>query len=456
AVLAMAIDPFQGLFPQIATWPTPSPSSEAVVVRKEGDDLVFIAPPPLLNPVPAALSFRMPLAGNKMPSAAAVVQGDAVRIGPDYRGVEVLTASRQVSGVPWTVIAKTDLEEITRPLLRKKLTLIAVIGTALVLAAIMLIVLWRGEYVSLLAFRTQQREELVALAQHFGRFTQLARDAFLLVGPDGRILDANKAAVAAYGYSAEEMRDINVRNLRPPEELEGFDARWLATASGDGLQFETVHRRKDGTIFPVEVNTGPIDVDGKIYRQALVRDITQRKALEREVARLSRVKMALQAATSVLLRARTETELFQEMCEVLVQVGGFRMANVAMPNSDADKTFRFLAIAGFEDGYLALAAISWGEGPRSKGPTGSAIRTGEVQVNQDFATNPAMVPWREAALKRGYRASISLPLKLQGGVFGVLTLYAEQPNAFDREETALLVALADDVSYAVAQLRERA
>ena len=456
AVLAMAIDPFQGLLPQIITWPTPSPSSEAVVARKEGDDLVFIAPPPLLNPVPAPLSFRMPLAGNKMPAAAAVVQGDAVRIGTDYRGVEVLTASRQVSGVPWTVIAKTDLEEITRPLLRKKLTLIAVIGAALVLAAVMLIVLWRGEYVGLLAFHAQQREELGVLAQHFGRFTQLARDAFLLVDPDGRILDANKAAMTIYGYSAEELRDTNVRDLRPPEELEGFDARWLATASGDGLQFETVHQRKDGTIFPVEVNTGPIDVDGKIYRQALVRDITQHKALEREVARLSRVKKALQAATSVLLRARAETELFQEMCEILVRVGGFRMANVAVPNSDANKTVRFLAIAGFEDGYLAEAAITWGEGTHSKGPTGSAIRTGEAQVNQDFATNPVMAPWRQEALKRGYHASISLPLKMQGEVFGVLTLYAGQPNAFDEEETALLVALADDVSYAVSRLRERA
>lgn len=456
AVLAMAVDPYLGLFPQIAAWPTSSPSSEAVVVRREGDDMLFLTIPSFLKPAPAPLSFRIPLAGSKMPAAAAIMQGDGVYSGPDYRGVEVLAASHRVTGVPWFVVAKTDLEEITRPLQRKKFTLGLVIGAALVLAAIMLIVLWRGEYVSLLAFRTQQRKEVGVLAQHFGRLTQLARDAFLLVGPDGRILDANKAAMTTYGYSAEELRDTNVRDLRPSAELEGFDARWRATASSGGLQFETVHRRKDGTDFPVEVNTAPIEVDGKIYRQAFIRDITQRKTLEREVARLSRVQTALQAAASVLLRAKTEAELFQEMCEILVQIGGYRMANVAMPNSDAGKTVRFTAIAGFEDHYLAQAAITWGAGPRSKGPTGHALRTGEVQVNQDFANNPTVAPWREEALKRGYHASIGLPLKMQGEVFGVLTLYAEQPNAFDKEETTLLIILAEDVSYAVSRLRERA
>ena len=455
AVLAMAVDPFQGLFPQIAAWPTPSPSSEAVVVRREGDEVVYVTPPRFLKPVPAPLALRVPLTGSKLASAQAVLLGDGVYSGPDYRGVEVLTASRKVREVPWTVIAKTDLKEIVEPLQRKEFTLTVLIGAATVLAAIMLIVLWRGEYVGLLAFRAQQREEHAAMSRHFGQLIRMARDIVLLIRPDGLIIEANEAAMAAYGYSADEFRSLNVRDLQPPEDLAHFDAMWRAPAPPGGVLTEGMNLRKDGTAFPVEVSGRAIEVDGKTYRQCFIRDITQRKALEREVARLSRVKMALQAATSVLLRARTEAELFQEMCEVLVQLGGYRMANVAMPNSDADKTVRYLAIAGFEDHYLAQAAITWGEDPRSKGPTGGAIRTGEVQVNQDFATNPAMAPWREEALKHGYHSSISLPLKMQGEVFGVLTLYAEQPNAFDKEETTLLVALADDVSYAVARLRER-
>jgi len=174
-----------------------------------------------------------------------------------------------------------------------------VIGAALVLAAIMLIVLWRGEYVGLLAIRNQQHEEQAALTQHFARLTQLARDAFLLMAPDGRILDANKAAVAIYGYSAEELRNTNIRDLQLPEKLESFDTRWQAATSNDSFQFETVHRRKDGTILPVEVHTAAIDVDGKIYQQAFSRDVTQRKGLEREVARLLAENKVLLAATII-------------------------------------------------------------------------------------------------------------------------------------------------------------
>jgi GAF domain-containing protein len=64
-----------------------------------------------------------------------------------------------------------------------------------------------------------------------------------------------------------------------------------------------------------------------------------------------------------------------------------------------------------------------------------------------------VAPWREEALKRGYRASISLPLVAGGETFAALTLYAEQPNAFDAEEVSGLTALAEDISYAVARLR---
>lgn len=451
AVLAMTIDPFDALFPQIEAWPTPSASSEVVVVRREDNDVVFITPPPLLKPVPPPLAFRGPLTDSKLPAAEAVMKGDAVRIGPDYRGVDVLTASRRVTGVPWVVVAKTDLEEIARPLQRKELTLIVVIGAAIVLAAFMLLVLWRSEYASLLAFRDQKSEEHSAMSRHFEQLVRMARDIVLLIRPDGMIIEANEAAVAAYGYSADELRNLNVRDLQPREELAHFETVWNAPDPPGGVLIEGANRRKDGTIIPVEISGRAIDVGGSIYRQCFIRDISQRKALEREVARLSGVKAALQAATSVLLRAREETELFQEMCVVLVQLGGYGLACVAAPNSDAGKTVRFLAIAGLDNGHLDQAAISWGEGPRSADPTGDTLRTGEVQVNRNLAADPAPAPW---PLERHFNASIGLPLKSDGKVFASLTLCAEQANAFEEEETRLLVALGEDIAYAVSRLRK--
>jgi len=163
----------------------------------------------------------------------------------------------------------------------------------------------------------------------------------------------------------------------------------------------------------------------------------------------------LQIANSVLLRAKTEGELFQSMCDAIVTIGRYRMATVAIASQDDEKAVRHVAMAGVDKGYLEDAAITWGDGPRGQGPTGMAIKSGTIQVNQDFEANPKMAPWRAAALSRGFRASISLPLKAADRVFGALTIYAAQSGAFDSEEVSLLADFANDISYGVTAVRAR-
>jgi len=295
------------------------------------------------------------------------------------------------------------------------------------------------------------------MTRHFEDLTQLARDVIFLSGPDGRIIEANEAASTVYGYAAEEFRGMPASDLRPPEARDGYDDAWRRYASPGGALIETVHRRKDGTTFPVEVSGRVLEVGGKPFYQAFVRDISERRALERQVARLSRVRTALQAGTSVLLRSRDETEMYERLCAVMVQQGGYVMANVALPVDDPDKTVRYAAVAGVDDGYLAQARISWGDVPRGHGPLGTALRTGEMQVNQDFISNPLAAPWRDEALKRGYRSSIAIPLKDGDRTFAALTLYASEPDAFDDDEVTLLSKLCADLAYAaVAASRRRA
>jgi len=451
-VVAVIVDPFRGLLEQIRAWPTVSPSSEVIVVHRDGDDVVFITPP-RLSPVPAPNSWRQPLAGSSLPAARAMVQGDGVRTGRDYRGAQVLTASQHVNGLPWTVVAKTDSSEYAAPLLGRERRLSVLIGAAVLLAAVMLLVLWQGEQAVFASQQERAEADRRALSRHFAQLTRLARDIILMIDPDGRIIDANEAAIAAYGYSEAELYQLTVAELRTPEEYQRYEQDWRGAAGRDGVLIETIHRRKDGTTFPVEVSGRTIEVDGKSYRQAFMRDITVRKRLERQVARLSDVKTGLQAATSVLLHGTSEDEIYQQICEIAVRLGRYRMANVAAPVEDAEKTVRIAAVAGDDNGYLAQARISWGVGPRGQGPTGTALRVGETQVNQDFAVNPRMALWRDAALSHGFHSSIALPLKVAGKVIAAFTIYAAEPDAFDSDEVALLEALADDIAFAVTKLR---
>ncbi len=457
AVVVITVDPARDLFWQIKTWPTESPSSEVELVRRQGDEVVYIMPPKFFGTNQGPLTFRLPLSTPGLLSAHAILEGDEIHEEVDYRGRKVLAASDHVVGVPWIVIAKTDTNEVMKPLYRKVATLVVLIGAAVLVASLMIFVLWRSQSALYLAFRESQAEERSALSKHFEQLIRMARDIVLLISPDGAIVEANEAAVAAYGYSAEEFRQLDIRALQAPETLADFEAHWRAPEPPAGVLVETVQRRKDGTTFPVEVSAREIEVDGKRYRQAFLRDISVRKALEKELARLARVQGALQVAGGILLRAETEAELFQKTCNAIVAMGGYRMALVAVPNQDAEKTVRFEALAGVDDGFPSVTTITWGDGPTAQGPTGRALKTGELQVEQDFAHSPHTAIWRQTiGPLRGYGSAVSLPLKASGQFFGVLTIYSPQPDAFNEEEVALLSRFADDISYGVTAIRARA
>jgi len=109
-----------------------------------------------------------------------------------------------------------------------------------------------------------------------------SRDIILFVRPpDGRILEANDAAVRAYGYSAAELMERTVYDLRAPQ-TRGDVAGQMQIAEGEGILFETLHRRRSGEVFPVEVNSRGTSLQGERVLLSIIRDISDRKAAEAE------------------------------------------------------------------------------------------------------------------------------------------------------------------------------
>ena len=99
--------------------------------------------------------------------------------------------------------------------------------------------------------------------------------------------------------------------------------------------------------------------------------------------------------------------------------------------------------------------MSWSDGPTGQGPTGLAIRTGELCWADDISTEPHFRRWRDEALRRGYRSALALPLKSNGTVFGDLVLYADRSNAFDEQTRSHFTDLANDLAYGVMAIRTR-
>ncbi|TXI86976.1 MAG: response regulator [Cupriavidus sp.] len=151
-----------------------------------------------------------------------------------------------------------------------------------------------------------------------------------------------------------------------------------------------------------------------------------------------------------------ETSYLKQVCEAVASAGDYPLACVFFANQDAEKSARVVASAGSEAGYLDQIQLSWSDQvPAGGGPFGMAVRSGVTQVNQDWKSNPATVPWRAQALKHGFQSSLALPLTASGRVVGILSLYASERDAFNSEELPPFEELSHIISAAIDTLRAR-
>lgn len=144
----------------------------------------------------------------------------------------------------------------------------------------------------------EDRKRAERLLDRYRLLSERTRDIVIFLRPDGRIVDANEAAATAYGYSREELLTMSLAELRAPETLPELPAQ-LSTAAESGIRFESVHLRRDGTTFPVEVSSRGADVGGEPMLLSVVRDVTERKRSERLLVLSSRVLDSMAEGVSV-------------------------------------------------------------------------------------------------------------------------------------------------------------
>jgi PAS domain S-box-containing protein len=188
----------------------------------------------------------------------------------------------------------------------------------------------------------------------------------------------------------------------------------------------------------------------------LLREIVERKRAERELLRLNRAHKALSDCCQAVIRAQAEPELLNTVCGIIVEVCRYSMVWIGFAENDEAKSVLPVVCAGSEDGYLDTLNVTWADAERGRGPTGTAIRTGNVATCTNMVTDPAFKLWREEAIKRGYASSIALPLIGDDKVFGAITMYSPDADPFSEGEVKLLAELADNVSYGINTLRMRA
>jgi len=303
------------LFPLIQTWPTPSRSGETLLVRRDGDKVLFLTE--LRHRQGAAPSLRLPLDDRNIPAVAAVLGGKALTMeGSDYRGVAVFAATEPVADTSWHLVAKIDREEVLTPLdlLIFWVSLVAFVAVAAVAAAMLL--LWRQ---TLRAHRLELDVQAAALLREseakYRRLHESMRDAFAMVDMSGHLIDFNQSFREMLGYSDEELHSLTYSDLTP-ERWHESETRILneqVLVEGQSQVYEKEYLRKDGTLFPVELKTFLIrNENGQPEAMwAIVRDITERKRGEAEIRELNaNLEKKVEERTTQLKAINSELETF--------------------------------------------------------------------------------------------------------------------------------------------------
>ncbi len=301
-----------------------------------------------------------------------------------------------------------------------------------------------------------------ALRESFIRYTSVtdgANDAIVCVRPDGTIHLWNKMAEQMFGYSEDEAIGKPLHQLIVPARyhsqaskgMEQFILSGTGPIIGKTLELVALHR--DATEFPVEISISAMNLGGEWHATGIIRDITERKKAETELLRLNRAYRMLSAGNRTLLRANDVAELMNNMCKVITVSGGYLLAWIGLARQDENKNIEQVAISGAGKNYVEALKLTWDDRSGGHGPSGIAVRSGVTQIVQDIKNDSRFEYWREAAERYGYDSIITLPLKENGVVFGVLNIYAAEASAFSGNEVILLEEVADDLAFGIVSLR---
>jgi PAS domain S-box-containing protein len=266
-LLILQVDAHDFLFPLVQTWPSPSQTAETLLVRREGNEVLFLTEPRHTNMV--AMKLRRPLEDLLLPAARALRGDQGIHEGIDYRGVSVVASARQVPDTPWMMVSKVDEAELYAPLRQEALKIGGLALALLLASALGVTALWRRSNEHLL------REQLEG-QKRYQQLFEMESDAIVLVdNQTGRVLEANQAACTLYGYTREEWLTMNHTDV----SAETAETRRAALQEHVQVPVRW-HRKRDGTVFPVEISGSHFDWQGRRVHIAAIRDISQRLKAE--------------------------------------------------------------------------------------------------------------------------------------------------------------------------------
>jgi PAS domain S-box-containing protein len=280
-VLALRIDPDTHLYPLISRWPTPASTAETLLVRRDGNDALFLNDLKYQND--AALKLRIPLEQADVPAVKAILGQTGIVKGTDYRGQEVIADVRPVPGSPWFMVARIDRSEVYTPLTQVLWSVVAFLGALLIVAASGVGLLYWRQAARTYAEKAAIGESLRMSEEKFRNIFDKSSVGISITSFDGSV-NSNQAFADMLGYTKEELSHVKWQDITYTEDIVESDKHLelLWSGSKDSVRFINRYVKKDGSIVWADVNTVlQRDRDGMpLYYITGIVDITEQKQAE--------------------------------------------------------------------------------------------------------------------------------------------------------------------------------
>jgi len=342
-IIILRVSPEKILFPLIQSWPVQSKSSETLLIRKEGDSVLFLNE--LRHRQNTALNLRISIKDGSLPAAKAVNGVLGLVQGMDYRNIPVVAWLADVPDFSWKMVAKVDKEEILLPLKRYTILIfITVVLLILINASLFGFWIWQQK-ISSYKKQLQNEKSIHELEERFATAFRMSPVSITLSSMiDDKFIDVNSTFLKAIEYTREEVIGKTARELdiwaNEDERLWVIDE---IREKGEIFARIISFKSRSGKIIYGLASMSVVKVNGQPCNLSTIVNITERRKAEEEL--------------------RESEERFRSLYEN-VSIGIYRttldgrilMANPAMINmlgfdSFEQLTQRNLELEGYEPGH---------------------------------------------------------------------------------------------------------
>ncbi len=307
AYLVFRINPYKFLYPFIQTWPLPSESAEMLLVRKDGDNVLFLNE--LRHQKNTALQLRIPLTRKDLPATQAILGKTGIFEGKDYRGIGVIACLAHVPDTNWFLVSKVDKSEIFAEINSRGIILSVTILLLIISLTIGMAWIYHFRQKNIYKNLWQTQEEYRTILYSIG-------DAVITTDINGYITNMNKVAETLTGW--EEAKAIgkklvnvfNIINEETRAAVEDPVSKVLKSGHIVGLANHTVLISKNGTEYQIADSAAPIrNKNGEIKGVILVfSDVTDKYAAQKQLKEsVERFNLAMQASNDGLFDWNLET-----------------------------------------------------------------------------------------------------------------------------------------------------